>query len=104
MIARWSGPPSGEPTSGFGGFVARNKRAIQWGAVALGLLFILLGPEPNALLVVITTLVVLVVVVLAQVIAGPTTSGAEQADTMNIPGDVVIEEDLVVRVDEGTAQ
>jgi hypothetical protein len=101
MITRWSGPPSDEPRSGFAGFVARNKRPIQWGAVALGVLFILFGPEPSPLLVAITTLVVLAVVGLVQAIAGPGNPGAEPAQTTDTPEDVAVGEEIVVTVDDG---
>ena len=69
-VARWQG--SGEaPTSGAAGFVAAWKRPLQWGTLGIGLLFLLVGPDPSVWSVLIPAGVALVVVTSLEVIAGP---------------------------------
>jgi uncharacterized membrane protein len=70
-IERWRGDDATVPTSGFAGFIATWKRTIQWGAVVLGLLFIILVPDASAWAVIITALVVLVIVAVVEVVGGP---------------------------------
>jgi len=70
-IVRWQGSGGEAPTSGVAGFVAAWKRPLQWGAAGIGLLFLLVGPDPSVLSVVIPVVVVLIVVTSLEVIAGP---------------------------------
>jgi hypothetical protein len=95
MLARWSGPQTDEPRSGFSKFVFTYRRPIQWGAVILGLLFILFGPAPSVASVIITALIVLAVVGFAQAVSGPG-SPDTAADETKSSGEVVIEEEVVV--------
>jgi hypothetical protein len=80
MLARWSGSDVDEPRSDFEEFVIKWKSVIQWGAVALGLLFIMFGPAPTFWTVTFTAVVVLVIFGAAQAIAGPA-SAAPAAET-----------------------
>jgi len=101
MIARWSGPDTGKPRSGFSKFVSNNQRAIQWGAVILGLLFILFGPAPSVVSVIITALIVLAVVGFAQAVGGPGSPDTGPAETGEVlvetqVSEGVVEEDVVV--------
>ena len=95
LIARWSGPETDEPRSGFSEFVFTYQRPIQWGAVILGLLFILFGPAPSVASVIITALIVLAVVGFAQAVGGPA-SPDSAADETESSGEVVVEEEVVV--------
>lgn len=95
LIARWSGPETDEPRSGFSEFVFTYQRPIQWGAVILGLLFILFGPAPSVASVIITALIVLAVVGFAQAVGGPA-SPDSAADETQSSGEVVVEEEVVV--------
>jgi hypothetical protein len=70
-IDRWRGGDAVVPTSGIAGFVAEWQRAIQWAALILGLLFVLVVPAPSGLLVIVTALVVLAIIAVVQVVAGP---------------------------------
>jgi hypothetical protein len=70
-IARWQGSGGEAPTSGATGFVAAWKRPLQWGTLGIGLLFLLVGPDPSVWSVVIPVVVVLIVVTSLEVIAGP---------------------------------
>jgi hypothetical protein len=79
-IERRRDPDATTPTSGFAGFIAAWKRTIQWGAVVLGLLFILLVPEASAWLVILTALVVLVIVAVVEVVGGPNAPPEEPTD------------------------
>jgi uncharacterized membrane protein len=79
-IERWRGADATVPTSGFAGFIATWKRTIQWGAVVLGLLFIILVPDASAWAVIITALVVLVIVAVVEVVGGPNAPPDKPAD------------------------
>ncbi len=70
-IARWQGSGAEVPTGVVAGFVASWKRPLQWGTMGIGLLFLLLGPDPSVWSVVIPAVVVLAVVASLEVIAGP---------------------------------
>ena len=59
------------PSSGFARFLAAWQGPIQWAAIILGLLFLLVVPAPSGLLVIATAFVVTAIVVLVQVIGGP---------------------------------
>lgn len=69
-IDRWRRPEPGHP-EGFAAFLTEWKRTIQVLAVAIGLLFVVFGPDPSGLLVIATAAVVLVVVVVVEVFGGP---------------------------------
>ena len=69
-IERWR-QPTGEEPSGFIAFLAEWKRSIQSVIVAVGLLFVLFGPNPSGWLVLVTGAVALALVVLVEVFAGP---------------------------------
>jgi len=91
-IERWRGADATVPTSGFAGFIATWKRTIQWGAVVLGLLFIILVPDASAWAVIITGLVVLVIVAVAEVVGGP-----------NLPPDQPTDDSVVADSDQPPA-
>ena len=86
-IERWRGDDATVPTSGFAGFIATWKRTIQWGAVVLGLLFIILVPDASAWAVIITALVVLVIVAVVEVVGGPNAPPQAPTDTTAIKAD-----------------
>jgi hypothetical protein len=69
-IERWR-QPTGEEPSGSIAFLAEWKRSIQSVIVAVGLLFVLFGPNPSGWLVLVTAAVTLALVVLVEVFAGP---------------------------------
>ncbi len=83
MIDGWRRPAEGEPSE-FTTFLAEYKRTIQVVVVALGLLFVLFGPNPSGLLVIATLAVVLGIVVLVEVMAGPTRSPAPDLEDAEV--------------------
>jgi uncharacterized membrane protein len=85
-IERWRGADATVPTSGFAGFIATWKRTIQWGAVVLGLLFIILVPDASAWAVIITALVVLVIVAVVEVVGGPNAPPDQPTDDYVVAG------------------
>lgn len=70
-LDRWQGPDATIPTSGVAGFIAAWKRPIQWAAVILGLLVVVLGPPTSVWAVLATALIVLVAVAIVEVVGGP---------------------------------
>ncbi|HSF86441.1 MAG TPA: hypothetical protein VLG28_12405 [Acidimicrobiia bacterium] len=70
-IDQLRGPDATVPSSGFARFLAAWQGPIQWAAIILGLLFLLVVPAPSGLLVIATAFVVTAIVVLVQVIGGP---------------------------------
>jgi len=83
MIDGWRRPAEGEPSE-FTTFLAEYKRTIQVVVVALGLLFVLFGPNPSGLLVIATLAVVLGIVVLVEAMAGPTRSPAPDLEDAEV--------------------
>ena len=84
MLSRWSGSDADQPPTDFEKWVIKWKSLIQWGAVTLGLLFIVFGPSPTFWTVALTALAVLLIFGGAQAIAGP--REATSADVA-APGD-----------------
>jgi hypothetical protein len=69
-VDNWRRPQETDP-SGFAKFLAGSKRTIEFIVVAIGLLFMLLGPSLSAMRVLMVTLVVVGIVVLIEILAGP---------------------------------
>jgi hypothetical protein len=80
-IARWQGPDATTPTSGATGFIATWKRPLQWGALTIGLLVLLFGPDASGWLVIIAALVVVAIIAAVEVVAGPEPSDEPDVDT-----------------------
>lgn len=73
MIDRRRAPDAAAPTTGLARAVGEWQRALQWGAVVVGSLFILIVPDPSPWSVILTAIVVVGIIAVVQVIAGPGT-------------------------------
>lgn len=78
-IDQWQGRDTTVPTSGVAGFIAEFQRPIQWTALIVGLLFLLVVPSPSGWLVIVTALVVLAILAVVQVVGGPDGEEASEA-------------------------
>ncbi len=79
MLSRWSGSDADQPPTDFEKWVIKWKATIQWGAVVLGLLFVMFGPSPSFWSVSLSAIAVLIIFGGVQAIAGP--REAAPADT-----------------------